>query len=110
MRVWYPIPVTELDVPRLKGEHVEGHAIHSINANGKKGYSHHPEVKRWKGFLDALSVRHDQVVAELQRRGIPFRHKSPMPRAEGEVQWPTELVEPLESMQAKLAAKIANSS
>lgn len=41
---------------------------------GKKGFSNHPETKRWRGKLRALYSRHEYLVKEIQRRG--FRHES----------------------------------
>ena len=62
MRSWHPIPPWCLDTPRLTGEHRELHAIFTILTDGKTGYSHHPEVTRWDGCLEALCRRHDAIV------------------------------------------------
>jgi hypothetical protein len=75
MRVW-DIPPKKLCRNHLLGEHNEIHAIFSIITNNKKGYSNHPEVKRWKGKLKALYKRHQMVVYELLERG--YRHGSPL--------------------------------
>lgn len=58
------------------GEHRELHAIWSILVNNKKGYSNHPETKRWSGKLSALYKRHQDEVREMLRRG--YNHKSPL--------------------------------
>lgn len=75
MRVW-DISPDKLCRLHLLGEHREIHAIWSIITNGKKGYSHHPEVIRWKNKLTALYNRHQKVVNEIERRG--YHHKSPL--------------------------------
>jgi hypothetical protein len=75
MRVW-DIPPKKLCRNHLLGEHNEIHAIFSIIAYNKKGYSNHPEVKRWEGKLKALYKRHQRVVDEILVRG--YRHKSPL--------------------------------
>lgn len=107
MRVWYPIPPLCLDGPRLTGVHNEIHAINNIILDPEKGYQHHPEVNRWRGFLPALAAYHDLVVQESWRRGwkMGTNHKTPLFH-DGPVVWP-EFIEPIEVMRAKLAAKWA---
>jgi len=73
MRVW-DIEPKKLCRNHLLGEHRELHAIWVILTKGKKGYSHHPEVLRWKGKLRALYARHEKLVEELMSRG--YNHKS----------------------------------
>jgi hypothetical protein len=75
MRVW-DISPKKLCRNHLLGEHNEIHAIYSIISNNKKGYSNHPEVKRWEGKLKALYKRHQMVVNEMRKRG--YLHKSPL--------------------------------
>lgn len=75
MRIW-DIPPEKLCRNHLLGEHRELHAIWSILTQKKKGYSGHPEVKRWRGKLKALYLRHEQLVKEMQKRG--FKHSSPL--------------------------------
>jgi hypothetical protein len=88
-------------------EHRELHAIWSIILSGKRGYSRHPEVLRWRGKLLALSARHEEQVREMEARG--YRHLSPLdlsavPRAErGRVQ--DELLEPVSAQARKLRTK-----
>jgi hypothetical protein len=60
----------------LLGEHNELHAIWSIITQGRKGYSHHPETRRWKGRLRALYDVHQKIVQEMESRG--YRHHSPL--------------------------------
>ncbi|MDD5438874.1 MAG: pyrimidine dimer DNA glycosylase/endonuclease V [Candidatus Omnitrophica bacterium] len=75
MRVW-DIPPDRLCRNHLLGEHRELHAIWSVLTNNKKGYSHHPEVLRWRGRLRALYRRHASLVREMQRR--TYHHQSPL--------------------------------
>ncbi|MBU0527782.1 pyrimidine dimer DNA glycosylase/endonuclease V [Candidatus Micrarchaeota archaeon] len=73
MRIW-DIEPSKLCREHLLGEHRELHAIWSILTKGKKGYSQHPETKRWRGKLLALYKRHQKLVAEMKKRG--YNHKS----------------------------------
>lgn len=73
MRIW-DIPPSKLCRKHLLGEHRELHAIWSVLTNGKRGYSNHPETKRWVGKLKALFIRHQQLVKEMKNRG--WKHKS----------------------------------
>lgn len=75
MRIW-DVPVEHLCRNHLLGEHRELHAVWNIITLGKKGYSTHPETRRWIGKLAALYDRHEQQVAEIARRG--WRHFSPL--------------------------------
>lgn len=80
MRIW-DLPVASLCRQHLLGEHRELHAIWSVLTKRKKGYANHPETKRWRGRLAALHRRHEEQVAEMERRG--YRHLSPLHRGEG---------------------------
>lgn len=108
MRCWYPIPVDVLDDRRLLGEHNELLIMARAIAGLNRGYRHHPETRRWVGHSKALRVRHDQLAAEMVRRG--FNHRSPWPdevvMAADTDDWPTTLVEPFASMCEKLEAKL----
>ncbi len=75
MRIW-DLPPERLCRSHLLGEHRELHAIWSVLTNRKKGYSRHPEVLRWRGKLKALFLRHEDLVAEMMRRG--YLHNSPL--------------------------------
>lgn len=75
MRVW-DVPASELCDNHLLGEHRELHAIWNIITLNKKGYSNHPETKRWVGGLAALYERHEEEVMEMKRRG--HKHQSPL--------------------------------
>ena len=48
MRIW-DVPVGCLCRMHLLGEHRELHAVWNIITLGKRGYSTHPETKRWIG-------------------------------------------------------------
>ncbi len=76
MRVW-DIHPGYLSDKSLLGEHVEIHALYNIIRSRKKGYSQHPETKRWKGYLLQLVLRHNLVVKEMILR--EFNHKSALP-------------------------------
>lgn len=73
MRIW-DIEPKYLCQKHLIAEHRELHGIWSIITKGKKGYSHHPETKRWVGKLKALSKRHEQLIKEMKKRG--YKHLS----------------------------------
>ena len=75
MRIW-DIPAEKLCRNHLLGEHRELHAIWSILTKGKKGYANHPETRRWRGRLKALTLRHEELVREFKKRG--YRHQSPL--------------------------------
>ncbi|MDF2460626.1 MAG: hypothetical protein K0S68_29 [Candidatus Saccharibacteria bacterium] len=75
MRIW-DVPPKVLCRPHLLGEHRELHAAWTVLTTGKRGYSAHPETKRWQGKLAALYLRHELLVDEMKRRG--YRHHSPL--------------------------------
>jgi hypothetical protein len=75
MRIW-DIPPDKLCRKHLLGEHSELHAIWTILTQDRKGYSKHPETRRWKGKLKALYDRHQVLVHEMTQRG--YNHLSPL--------------------------------
>lgn len=77
MRVWDVQP-RELCRQHLLGEHRELHGLWNIltKHEGKGGYSHHPETKRWVGKTAALYDRHEALVTEMELRG--YQHHSPL--------------------------------
>lgn len=103
MRVW-DIDQKLLCDRHLLGEHNEIHAIWSVITRGLKGYSSHPETKRWKGSLKALYLRHEATAREMERRG--FNHKSALDkrRATGKATQ-DELVDPIEVQERLLSGK-----
>ena len=101
MRVW-DIPVSKLCRQHLLGQHRELHAIHSILTNGKKGYRHHPEVKRWENNLSALKFAHDSTAGIMFKRG--YKHDSPLSPCGDMMDYPKPW-EPIEVQWEKLRAK-----
>lgn len=75
MRIW-DLPPEKLCRAHLLGEHSELHGIWVILTKKKKGFSAHPETKRWVGKLKALYLRHEKLVQEMSKRG--YKHKSPL--------------------------------
>lgn len=73
MRVW-DMPVAGLCNKHLVAQHHEIHCIFSIIAENKSGFSHHPEVMRWRGRLGALYRVHEHTAAEMLKRSM--RHMS----------------------------------
>ncbi|MGD9726956.1 MAG: pyrimidine dimer DNA glycosylase/endonuclease V [Nitrospira sp.] len=103
MRIW-DVPVADLCRRHLLGEHRELHGLWNILTLGKKGYSHHPETRRWDGKLGALRRRHDDLVAEMVRRG--YRHQSPLPPTPiGHSLLQFELINTLDEQRQLLADK-----
>src|SRR5690606_28858341 len=78
MRIWDVDPCL-LCRSHLLGEHRELHGLWNILTRGLIGYSRHPETRRWEGRLKALYLRHEALVAEMERRG--YRHHSPLDAA-----------------------------
>jgi len=89
MRIWDVDP-GYLNRGNLLGEHAEAHAAFTVLAEGRKGYSRHPETLRWQGRLAALAARHDRLVAEMTLRG--YNHRSPM-AFQPPVEWPATYVD-----------------
>jgi hypothetical protein len=77
MRIWF-VPVEELDDRHLLGEHFELHVMANALIRGGGGWFNHPATKMFRGKLGALYRRHEQQVAEMQRRGFTG-HKTPFP-------------------------------
>ncbi len=75
MRIWDVAPPL-LCQKHLTGEHRELHGLWNILTQGKRGYAHHPETRRWRGKLAALHARHEALAGEMARRG--YAHASPL--------------------------------
>jgi len=77
MRIW-DVNVKHLCRKHLLGEHRELHGLWNIltKGEGRGGYSHHPETKRWVGKTQALYNRHEALVKEMIKRG--YNHQSPL--------------------------------
>lgn len=78
MRIWDLEP-TILCRQHLLGEHRELHSLWTVISQNKKGYSQHPETKRWVGKLSALYARHESLVVEMEGRG--YKHNSPLDKS-----------------------------
>jgi hypothetical protein len=103
MRIW-DLPPECLCRAHLLGEHRELHAVWSVLTNGRTGYARHPETLRWRGKLRALYIRHEALVAEMQRRG--YRHASPLDESLATGQAiQTDLVDSIPAQIANLRAK-----
>jgi hypothetical protein len=103
MRIW-DIPVAELCRAHLLGEHRELHAIWSIYSNNKTGYRNHPEVKRWRGHLGALALRHAAQINEMKKRG--YNHLSDVTYLLiNDDQTPPPPITPIDEQRAHLLAK-----
>lgn len=103
MRIW-DLPPDKLCRQHLLGEHRELHALWSIITQGKRGYAHHPETRRWRGRLRALYLRHEALVAEMRRRG--YHHRTPLDEALATgAGTQEEYVDPPERQVALLRAK-----
>lgn len=103
MRIWDIDPALLCD-RRLLGEHNELHALWNIILKGLKGFSNHPETKRWRGKIRDLYLRHEARVKEMERRG--FRHVSPLDEALATgkaIQ--DELKDPIEAQERLLSEK-----
>lgn len=90
MRIW-DINPGYLNDKSLLGEHVELHSIVSIIINGKKGYSNHPETKRWMRYQWAINKRHELLISEMKLRG--FRHSSHIEIDDTIDLWPNEYID-----------------
>jgi hypothetical protein len=75
MRIWDVDPA-RLCRSHLLGEHRELHGLWNVLTQRLRGYSMHPETRRWEGRLAALYARHEALVQEMMRRG--YRHASPL--------------------------------
>lgn len=105
MRVW-DIHPGYLDRQNLLGEHNEIHGLLTIIQEGRRGYAHHPETRRWQGHLTALRCRHDMVVAEMRLRG--YRHRSPAGMYDtASLAWPEEFIDPPARQFELLAERFA---
>lgn len=103
MRIWDIDPELLCD-RHLLGEHDEAHALWSIIVNGLKGWSNHPETKRWRGKLRALYLRHEKTSTEMEKRG--FSHKSPLDERYATGQGlQDELLAPIEEQKRILSEK-----
>ena len=100
MRIW-DLEARTLCDRHLLGEHRELHAVWAVLTEGKRGYSNHPEVRRWRGRLATLYARHESQVEEMRQRG--FSHRSPLdPKLATGDPSQTELVDPVSVQRERL--------
>ena len=106
MRIWDIAP-ERLCRQHLLGEHRELHAMWTVITEHKKGYSNHPETKRWIGKLHALYVRHSALVKEMTKRG--YAHHSDLDKhlATGSAKQ-TEMIHTIAQQEALLRSKHCN--
>lgn len=90
MRIWDLNP-GYLNRQSLLGEHRELHGIVSIIKHNKKGYSAHPETRRWVGYGWALKQRHKLLVAEMNLRG--YKDRSPVLLRSNPGTWPAHYID-----------------
>ncbi|WP_232726465.1 DUF1722 domain-containing protein [Mariprofundus ferrinatatus] len=102
MRIW-DIDPGYLARQQLLGEHRELHGLFNILTMNKKGYAKHPETVRWIGHVDALVLRHKQLLCEMALRG--YRHQSPLPDSTDMDSWPGEYIDPPARQLELLAGK-----
>lgn len=102
MRVW-DIHPGYLNRQSLLGEHRELHGIVAIISQGKKGYSRHPETRRWIGFGWALRQRHRLLACEMALRG--FTDRSPVVLIGGEGTWPAAYLDDPAAQYQRLEQK-----
>ena len=76
MRVWF-LPYVYLDRIRLQSQHYECHGLMTCLRDGR----------RWGSITDTFANKHhlvadahDMAVKEMQERGSPANHKTPIPR------------------------------
>lgn len=102
MRIW-DVPAGYLNRQSLLGEHRELHGLHAILVHRKKGYSRHPETRRWIGCVAALCRRHALLAAEMRLRG--YRDLTPAAAGRGRLRWPASYVTPPADQYVLLASK-----
>lgn len=90
MRIW-DINPGYLNRQSLLGEHRELHGIVSILVSGKMGYSKHPETIRWISHGWALTMRHQQLAAEMSLRN--FTDRTPVGICTNKGVWPEIYIE-----------------
>ena len=102
MRVW-DIHPGYLNRLSLLAEHRELHGIVAIISQDKKGYSRHPETRRWVGHGWALAQRHRLLACEMALRG--FTDRSPVGLTGPAGSWPTTYLDAPAAQFARLAEK-----
>jgi hypothetical protein len=78
-----------LDWRRLGKQRVEAWMIHDLLTNPEsrwRSWRHHPVIRMWRGYEDALSLYFWSMVDEWRQRG--YRSTIELPRPEGNVVLP----------------------
>ncbi|MDE0662139.1 MAG: DUF1722 domain-containing protein [Gammaproteobacteria bacterium] len=102
MRIWDVHPGF-LNRESLLGEHRELHGVVSIMLQAKRGYSNHPETKRWRQRGWALRQRHRLLAAEMAFRG--YRDRTPVRLRSSPGEWPDTFIDNPGRQFALLAEK-----
>lgn len=82
MQTFLPSPSFEqsakaLDRQRLGKQRLEAYQILKTLQGHSDGWAHHPAVKMWRGYEDALAQYYNAIVAEWLKRG--YRNNMPYP-------------------------------
>jgi hypothetical protein len=78
VRVW-DLPPSCLCRKHLLAQHNEIHGLWTVLTQHRIAYANHPETRRWRGRLLALSKRHEETSLEMLARG--YNHNSPLDEA-----------------------------
>jgi hypothetical protein len=105
VRIW-DVAAGYLNRQSLLGEHRELHGLHNIVTLGRKGYSRHPETRRWVDRTAALARRHAMLAAEMRLRG--YVDRTPLAIRSGRVRWPDVFIDPPVTQFALLQGKYAS--
>ena len=81
-----------LDYRRLGKQRVEAkQIIDCIEGKGNQGWKHHPAVRMWEGYTDALKIYYNTIVEEWVSRGYKNNMKlysmGTMPILVGRPEW-----------------------
>ena len=91
MQTFLPYPSFEmtaqcLDNRRLGNQRNEASVILNTLRGGKQGWVHHPVVKMWRGYENALAYYLNTCITEWIRRG--FKNNMEYAVIDGEIKWP----------------------
>ena len=92
MRIW-DIDPGYLNRQSLLAEHQELHGLFSVVRRRDERFMKRAEIVRWLPYLDALGLRHQWLVSEMELRG--YKHHSPVVIKNTDVSWPSSfLIQP----------------
>jgi len=91
MQTFLPYPdfrktVKCLDNKRLGKQRVEAFQIEKSLKIPEYGWKHHPAVKMWKGYIDALREYQKHCILEWIKRG--FKNNMEIPNVKGRIKYP----------------------